>query len=72
MLGRPFFLMDRVDGIVPPDVMPYTFGDNWLFDAPVDDQRQLQDSTVEVLAEAALDSQRQEHLRIPPGRRPAR
>jgi aminoglycoside phosphotransferase (APT) family kinase protein len=50
VLGAPFFLMDYVDGVVPPDVMPYTFGDNWLYDAPVDDQRRLQDSTVEVLA----------------------
>ena len=29
-LGAPFFVMDRVDGVVPPDVMPYTFGDSWL------------------------------------------
>lgn len=50
VLGRPFFLMDRVDGVVPPDVMPYTFGGNWLFDAPPEQQRQLQDRTVEVLA----------------------
>lgn len=50
VLGRPFFLMDRVDGSVPPDVMPYTFGDNWLYDAPADQQRRLQDNTVEVLA----------------------
>jgi aminoglycoside phosphotransferase (APT) family kinase protein len=50
VLGTPFFLMDHVDGIVPPDVMPYTFGDNWFFDAPVDKQRELQDATVEVLA----------------------
>lgn len=50
VLGRPFFLMDRVDGVVPPDVMPYTFGGNWLFDASPDQQRQLQDRTVEVLA----------------------
>jgi aminoglycoside phosphotransferase (APT) family kinase protein len=50
VLGRPFFLMDRVDGVVPPDVMPYTFGDNWLFDATPEQQRRLQDRTVEVLA----------------------
>lgn len=50
VLGRPFFLMDRVDGVVPPDVMPYTFGDNWLFDASPEEQRRLQDRTVEVLA----------------------
>ena len=28
VLGAPFFLMDYVDGVVPPDVMPYTFGGN--------------------------------------------
>lgn len=50
VLGAPFFLMDHVDGVVPPDVMPYTFGGNWFADAPQERQRQLQDSTVEVLA----------------------
>ncbi|TMK84386.1 MAG: phosphotransferase family protein [Actinobacteria bacterium] len=48
--GVPLFVMERVDGVVPPDVMPYTFGDNWLFDATPEEQRTLQDSTVEVLA----------------------
>jgi aminoglycoside phosphotransferase (APT) family kinase protein len=50
VLGTPFFLMDHVDGIVPPDVMPYTFGGNWFADAAAERQRELQDSTVEVLA----------------------
>ena len=50
VLGRPFFLMDRIDGEVPPDVMPYTFGDNWLYDASPEHQRRLQDNTVEILA----------------------
>jgi aminoglycoside phosphotransferase (APT) family kinase protein len=50
VLGRPFFLMDYVRGVVPPDVMPYTFGDNWLYDAPATAQRELQDATVAVLA----------------------
>jgi aminoglycoside phosphotransferase (APT) family kinase protein len=49
-VGAPFFVMDRVDGRVPPDVLPYTFGDNWLFDAPAEDRRRLQDATVAVLA----------------------
>jgi len=48
--GVPLFAMERVDGVVPPDVMPYTFGDNWLFDATPTQQRTLQDSSVEVLA----------------------
>ncbi len=50
VLGAPFFLMEYVDGVVPPDVMPYTFGNNWFADAPVDQQRKLQDATVDVLA----------------------
>ena len=49
-LGAPFFVMGRVDGVVPPDVLPYTFGTNWLFDASVEQQRRLQDSTVEAIA----------------------
>jgi aminoglycoside phosphotransferase (APT) family kinase protein len=50
-IGAPFFVMGRVDGQVPPDVMPYNFGDSWLFDASPHDQRRLQDATVGVLAE---------------------
>lgn len=50
VLGTPFFLMDRLDGAVPPDVLPYTFGDNWLYDAPPDQQAALQRNSVEVLA----------------------
>ena len=50
VLGTPFFLMDRVDGVVPPDVLPYNFGDSWVFEAVPEHQRLLQDSSVEVLA----------------------
>ncbi|PBJ65729.1 aminoglycoside phosphotransferase, partial [Mycobacterium avium subsp. hominissuis] len=50
VLGTPFFVMDYVDGLVPPDVMPYTFGGNWFADAPAERQRELQDATVGVLA----------------------
>jgi aminoglycoside phosphotransferase (APT) family kinase protein len=50
VLGTQFFLMDYVGGRVPPDVMPYTFGGNWFADAPLESQRELQDSTVEVIA----------------------
>ena len=50
VLGTPYFLMDRVKGVVPPDVLPYTFGDNWLFDASPADQQRLQRGSVEVLA----------------------
>ena len=50
VLGTPFFLMDRVEGVVPPDVLPYNFGDNWLFDASAEQQRRLQDNTVAAIA----------------------
>ena len=48
-LGAPFFVMDRVEGRVPPDVMPYTM-ESWLLDATPKEQRRLQDATVGVLA----------------------
>jgi aminoglycoside phosphotransferase (APT) family kinase protein len=50
VVGAPFFFMERIDGIVPPDVMPYTFGDNWFFDADPRDRRRLQDETVAAIA----------------------
>jgi aminoglycoside phosphotransferase (APT) family kinase protein len=50
-IGAPFFVMDRIEGVVPPDVMPYTFGDNWLFDSGADDRRRLQESSVAVLTQ---------------------
>lgn len=49
-LGAPFFVMRRVDGTVPRDVMPYTFGDNWVFDATPEQLWTLTQSTAEVLA----------------------
>jgi aminoglycoside phosphotransferase (APT) family kinase protein len=50
VLGGPFFVMARVDGLVPRDVMPYTFGDNWVADASPDDRRRLQESAVTTMA----------------------
>ena len=49
-IGSPFFVMERVDGIVPPDIMPYPFG-SWLSEAAPADQERLQTSSVRVLAE---------------------
>ncbi len=48
-LGARFFVMDRVEGRVPPDVMPYVM-DSWLSQADPADQRRLQDASVGVLA----------------------
>ena len=49
-IGSPFFVMERVDGQVPPDIMPYPFG-SWLSEAAPADQQRLQSSAVRVLAE---------------------
>ncbi|EGD56415.1 phosphotransferase family protein [Gordonia neofelifaecis] len=49
-LGAPFFVMDRVDGEVPPDVMPYNFG-SWVSEASAEDRTRLMRSSVAVLAE---------------------
>jgi aminoglycoside phosphotransferase (APT) family kinase protein len=49
-LSSPFFVMERVDGQVPPDLMPYTFG-SWLTEASNADRTRLQRASVGVLAE---------------------
>jgi aminoglycoside phosphotransferase (APT) family kinase protein len=49
-LGGAFFVMARVDGLVPRDVMPYTFGDNWVFDASESERQRMQDSALRALA----------------------
>ena len=49
VLGTPFFLMERIDGVIPPDVLPYNFGDNWLHDAALEQQQRLQRESVSVL-----------------------
>ncbi|SDI00706.1 phosphotransferase family protein [Nonomuraea jiangxiensis] len=48
-LGTPFFVMERADGDVPPDVLPYTFG-GWLHDAAPADRRRLQEASVAIVA----------------------
>lgn len=48
-LGAPFFVMDRVDGRVPPDIPPYLFA-GWLFDATPEERRQLMDATIRAMA----------------------
>jgi aminoglycoside phosphotransferase (APT) family kinase protein len=49
--GSSFFVMDRVEGVVPPDVMPYNFGgDNWVYAASPAELARLQGTSIEVLA----------------------
>ena len=49
VLGARFFVMDRVDGRVPPDVMPYPMG-WWLSEASEEDQAALVAASAGVLA----------------------
>ncbi len=50
VLGQAFYVMDRVDGMIPPDHPPFTTG-GWLFDAAPADQGRLARSALTVLAE---------------------
>ncbi|MEU7162479.1 phosphotransferase family protein [Streptomyces chrestomyceticus] len=49
-LGAPFFVMERVEGRVPPDVMPYTYEGSWLYAATEAERAELEAGTVSVLA----------------------
>ncbi|MDC0769721.1 phosphotransferase family protein [Streptomyces sp. HD] len=49
-LGAPFFVMERVEGRVPPDVMPYTYEGNWLHAASDEEREHLEAATVGLLA----------------------
>ncbi|MDN3022470.1 phosphotransferase family protein [Streptomyces sp. S.PB5] len=49
-LGAPFFVMERVEGRVPPDVMPYTYEGNWLHAASDEEREGLEAASVGLLA----------------------
>ena len=49
VFGRPFYVMDRIDGLVPTDRLPYTLS-GWLFEATPEQQRSLFDASIDVLA----------------------
>ncbi|MET9546393.1 phosphotransferase family protein [Streptomyces sp. NPDC006627] len=49
-LGAPFFVMERVEGRVPPDVMPYTYEGNWLHAATDAERAHLEEASVAVVA----------------------
>lgn len=49
-LGAPFFVMERVRGRVPPDVMPYTYEGNWLHAASDAEREHLEAATIGLLA----------------------
>lgn len=49
VVGAPFLVMGRVDGAVPPDILPYTFGDCWVTDGTDDDRARIERSAVAAL-----------------------
>ncbi|MFJ5262698.1 phosphotransferase family protein [Streptomyces sp. NPDC088387] len=49
-LGAPFFVMERVEGRVPPDVMPYTYEGNWLHAATDAEREELEAASIGLLA----------------------
>jgi aminoglycoside phosphotransferase (APT) family kinase protein len=49
IFGRPFYVMDRIDGTVPADRVPYTLS-GWLYDASPEQQAQVFHSSLDVLA----------------------
>lgn len=50
ILGAPFFVMERVAGDAPPDMMPYTFGGSFLDSYSTDELREMQRNAVSILA----------------------
>ncbi|MFC8132204.1 phosphotransferase family protein [Streptomyces sp. NPDC057302] len=49
-LGAPFFVMERIEGRVPPDVMPYTYDGNWLHAATDAERAHLEEASIGLLA----------------------
>lgn len=62
VIGSPFFVMGRVDGEVPSDIPPYSFGEGWLYEATDEQKARLQDSTVAVLAELHAIPEPEKHF----------
>ncbi len=49
VLGAPFLVMERVEGLIPPDMPPYTFS-GWLLDATDEQRAVLRRESMRVLA----------------------
>lgn len=55
-LGAGFYVMEAVDGLIPPDNPPLSTG-GWIFEASVDDQRRLHTSGLDAVADLhAIDA----------------
>jgi aminoglycoside phosphotransferase (APT) family kinase protein len=50
LLGEQFFVMDRVEGVVPTDLPPYALA-GWVAEASPEQRQRLQDTSIKVLAD---------------------
>ncbi|MDX1510943.1 MAG: phosphotransferase family protein, partial [Nitriliruptorales bacterium] len=50
ILGAPFYVMEAVEGLVPPDNPPFSTG-GWIFEASEEDQRRLHTSGLDAVAD---------------------
>ncbi|MEX2255209.1 MAG: phosphotransferase family protein [Acidimicrobiia bacterium] len=66
VLGSPFFVMERINGIVPPDILPYNMV-SWVTEASPDELRRMQDATVSALARLHRIDRPEERFAFLPG-----
>ena len=64
VLGQPFYVMDRVDGVIPADHPPFAHG-GWLFDATPAQQSELARSALDRARRAAPARLARARLRVP-------
>lgn len=62
VIGSPFFVMGRVEGLVPADIPPYNFGEGWVFEAGPEQLTRMEESTVAVLAELHAIPEPEKHF----------
>ncbi len=48
-LGSPFFVMEKIEGLVPPDMPPYVFA-GWVLEATPEQRAKLQRESIAILA----------------------
>ena len=64
VLGEQFFVMDRVDGVVPTDLPPYALA-GWVAEGTPEQRQRLQDTSVKVLADLHAIPDAERAVRVP-------
>jgi aminoglycoside phosphotransferase (APT) family kinase protein len=71
VLGAPFFVMERIEGDVPPDILPYNFM-SWVLEGTPQDRQRMQEATVSALARLHQIEDVEEMFHFLPGATPDR